>query len=180
MSGGEQRCEENVRTVAEETDLTRLARRMARLYHYIARTMKEELGRAETERILTKSVWRYGESCGREARAEAEKRGLPPVLDHFDLVSGAPAMGCERQDDGDPGATERTVTSCPLADEWAELGDLDLARLYCLAHQAKYRAYDPKLQCEYLSNRLDGADECHLVLRVLEDATEQPPTPVDR
>lgn len=178
MYEGERICGESARP-GEGDGLTLLARRMARLYHHIARTMKEELGRAETERILTKSVWRYGESCGREARAEAEARGLDPVLECFHLVSNSPAIGCEREETGEAGAKERIVASCPLADEWQELGNLDLGRLYCLAHQARYRAYNPKLQCEYLSNLLDGDAECRLSFRLLEDATEQPPTPVD-
>ncbi len=180
MSEGEQKCEEISRQdgEGEGENLTALARRMARLYHYIARTMKEELGRSETERILTKSVWRYGESLGREAREEAEARGLEPEMEYFDQVSDCPGIGCEKDVGGEIGAREEIVTSCPLADEWLKLGN-DLARLYCLSQQAKYRAYNPKLQCEYLSNRLDGDGECHLVVRLLKDATEQPPTPVD-
>ncbi len=173
MSGGKMKPVKSSRQDAE--DLTGLARRMARLYHYIARSMKEELGRAETERILAKSVWRYGESLGREARAEAEARGLEPKMECFDQVSDGPGIGCEVG--GEMGAQERIVRSCSLADEWLKLGN-DLARLYCLSQQAKYRAYNPKIQCEYLSNLLDGDAECHLVLHLLEDATEQPPTPV--
>lgn len=151
----------------------RVSRHMARLYHYIARTLKEEIGRSETERILEKAVWRYGEHCGRQAREETLARGEDPDSDASGGLIDLCAVGPQVKDaDGDV-----IVTSCLLADEWRRLGDMDLTRLYCLAHQAKYRAYNPKILCEYLQNQLDGNEQCRLHLRVLQDATEQPPPP---
>ncbi len=151
----------------------RVSRHMARLYHYIAKTLKEEIGRSETERILEKAIWRYGEHCGRQAREEAMASGEDPDGDVscelIDLCAVGPQL---RGADGDV-----VVTSCLLADEWWRLGDMDLTRLYCSAHQAKYRAYNPKILCECLQNQLDGDEECVLRLQVLQDATEQPPPP---
>jgi hypothetical protein len=64
--------------------------------------------------------------------------------------------------DGEP---RIRIYDCNLAKAWNALGDPALGRLYCYMDQAKYAAYNPKLECVHAQNTLDGDPCCELAIR---------------
>jgi hypothetical protein len=57
------------------------------------------------------------------------------------------------------------IHDCNLAKAWNKLGDPALGRLYCYMDQAKYTAYNSKLECIHEKNTLDGDPYCELAIR---------------
>ncbi len=158
-------------------DVVNMAKRLALVYHYLTKTLKEELGRQETRRLLERAIWRYGEHVGKKTRERAEEMGLKPTLSNFSAASDLPSRGWESTVKEASSDEHRSVVEyCPFAEVWNEIGDPDLARVYCLVDQAKYRAYDARLQCEHVHNQLDGDDYCEIYVRKMQDV-EDPHTP---
>ena len=68
---------------------------------------------------------------------------------------------------------EPGVHVCHLAEVWKELGAPELGRLYCFVDQAKYKAYNPDLECVHVKNVLDGDPYCELAVRTGEKELSQ-------
>ncbi len=149
-------------------EVGRMARRTALLYYYFASTLIEELGEEEGRRLIAKSIWAYGEHCGRAIREEVEGRGLPLTQENFDKIPDLPAIGWETSEvAAEEGGLHAVATYCPLAAVWKQMGPeaQRLGRLYCYVDQAKQCAYNPKEDFVHARNLLDGDPYCEFVVR---------------
>ena len=147
-------------------DVEGMARRMALMYHFFTRTLKEELGRDDTERLLKRAIWRYGEYIGRQTKERAEEMGMEPSLENFAAASDLPTKGWDSETKTDTPEESRVVVQyCPFAEVWKDMGDPELSKLYCLVDPAKYKAYDARLHCEHVHNQLEGDDYCEIYVR---------------
>ena len=89
---------------------------------------------------------------GQNLSAENYKEDLPSLgweIDHV-VVEGEPRS---------------RVHFCPLADVWREADAVKIGRLYCYVDQAKFKAYNPNLECVHEKNILEGDPYCELAVR---------------
>lgn len=145
-------------------DVRLMARRMALMYHFMAKVLIERLGERQAAELIREAITSYGRYCGEAVRGEVLRRGDEPTEENFSSVPDLPSKGWEMNPLELPtGERRMRVSYCPLAKVWLEMGT-PLARLYCLVDQAKYEGYDPKLKCVHAKNVLSGDDVCELVL----------------
>ena len=156
-------------TAAECTEQVRLAvRRIALLYYFFAETLTSELGEERGKELIQKAIQAYGEHSGRVMREELETLGLPPTPENQRQVSDLPRFGWDTGSTIDAeGRQLPTVTTCPLAVTWEELGPraASLGRLYCQVDQAKQQGYNPQDEFLHTSNVLDGDPFCTFLVR---------------
>lgn len=147
-------------------DVIIMARRVGLLFYHFARTLIKELGEERGRDLISKAIESYGVECGRLARATVEGLGLPVTLENYSLGRDLPSVGWERGVVEVPGEPpRRRVYRCPIADAFFEVGDPRLGRMYCYVDQAKYRAYNPRIECIHTKNLLDGDECCELAFR---------------
>ena len=149
-------------------EVGRMARRTALLYYYFASTLIQELGEEEGRRLIAKSIWAYGEHCGREIRQAVEEMGLPLTQENFDKIPDLPAIGWETSKISSEGGSSHAVaTYCPLAAVWKQMGPeaQRLGRLYCYVDQAKQYSFNPEEDFVHAKNVLDDDPYCEFVVR---------------
>jgi len=142
-------------------------RRAALLYHSFTKTLIDEFGEETGKDIIRKSIDIYGARIGEEAREKAQKKGLSPTPENF--ASDLPDMAWEVESVLIDGEERARVHHCPLAAEWLEWSDPEMARLYCYVDQAKMKSYNPDYEYVHIKNILDGDPYCELAIRKIED-----------
>ena len=137
----------------------------AALIHYaFTKTLVDELGEKKGKALAKKAIELYGREVGKRVKNRTLARGLPLTRDNFQ--DDLPDLGwAEREKVEVEGEKRSRVYTCHLAEVWQELGVPELGRLYCFVDQAKYQAYNPKLQCVHVKNVLDGDPYCELAIR---------------
>ncbi len=137
----------------------------AALIHYaFAKTLVNELGEKKGKALAKKAIELYGKEVGKRVKNRTLAKGLPLTRDNFQ--DDLPDLGwAEREKVEVQGEKRSRVYTCHLAEVWQELGVPELDRLYCFVDQAKYQAYNPKLQCVHVKNVLDGDPYCELAVR---------------
>jgi nitroreductase/predicted hydrocarbon binding protein len=138
-------------------------RRAALLYHSFAQTLLEEHGKEKGEELIRKAIDEYGAIIGGEARKKAQHKGLSLTPENF--ASDLPDIAWETETIIVDGEERVRVHNCPLASEWHEWSDPQMARLYCYVDQAKIKAYNPDYECIHIKNILDGDPYCELAIR---------------
>lgn len=147
-----------------------MARRAALLYAAFVSTLIEELGRAEATRLTRIAIAGYGAACGEAVRRQVEAMGLPNNPENYHLGEDLPVTGWDHAEVTLPdGATDRAITSCPIAEVFLDLGIAEIGRLYCGVDQAKQTAYNPKYEFLHTANVLDGDPWCRFALRERKD-----------
>ncbi len=137
--------------------------RLALLHYCFSKTLIEELGKKKGKEMIRKAIDLYGEEVGKTVKEKTLAKGLEALLQHYQ--EDLPAFGWSIEGvevDGEPRAR---VHVCQLAKVWNELGTPELGRLYCYVDQAKYKAYNPELECVHVKNVLDGDPYCELAVR---------------
>lgn len=140
-----------------------IIKRMALLHYSFSKILVQELGEEKGEEVARKAIDFYGEQVGHKVRENTLAKGLKPILEHYQ--EDLPRLGWNIEGvviDGEPRAR---VHACNLAQAWNELGNPALGRLYCHMDQAKYKAYNPDLECVHVKNILDGDPYCELAVR---------------
>jgi hypothetical protein len=137
----------------------------AALIHYaFTKTLVDELGEKKGKALAKKAIELYGREVGKRVKNQTLARGLPLTRDNFQ--DDLPDLGwAEREKVEVEGEKRSRVYTCHLAEVWQELGVPELGRLYCFVDQAKYQAFNPKLQCVHVKNVLDGDAYCELAVR---------------
>jgi len=137
----------------------------AALIHYaFTKTLVDELGEKKGKALAKKAIELYGREVGKRVKNRTLARGLPLTRDNFQ--DDLPDLGwAEREKVEVEGEKRSRVYTCHLAEVWQELGVPELGRLYCFVDQAKYQAFNPKLQCVHVKNVLDGDAYCELAVR---------------
>jgi hypothetical protein len=151
-----------------EHDVWLMARRMALLYHYMAREIVDRLGEEEGRKLIKDAVWKYGVHCGKTVKEGVEKMGLPLTKENFRKVPDLPSRGWRHRVVDLPDGKKQTQSYlCPLARAWQELDDdLSLDRIYCFVDQSKTEGYNGcDLECIHAHNVLDGDAFCEVVMR---------------
>lgn len=143
------------------TPLKGLARLAALIYHYCAQEAVETLGEEEGRALMGRAIRKMGEERGRRIRERVDAAGLEPNLDNlarfYDLPIGeAWEATFEKREDGQL----ETVTYCPLAEVWQELGRPDLDMTYCDIDMAIINGYNPDIDIERLKSLLTGDGCC--------------------
>ncbi len=138
-------------------------RRTALLYHHFAQTLIEELGRPKAVEVITKAIKAYGDHIGRAAQEKALAKGHSLTPENFE--SDLPDLAWEGEAVTVEGEKRHRVHHCPLAAEWLNLGQAEVARLYCWVDQAKMEAFNPEYTYVHLKNLLDGDECCELAVR---------------
>ena len=138
-------------------------RRAALLYHSFSKTLVEVYGKEKGEELIRKAIDEYGAFIGDEARKKAHEKGHPLTPENF--PSDLPDIAWDVESVFVNGEERARVHHCPLAAEWLEWGDPQIARLYCFVDQAKMKAYNPDYEYIHLKNILDGDPYCELAIR---------------
>jgi hypothetical protein len=138
-------------------------RRAALLYHCFSTTLVDEYGKEKGEELIQKAIDEYGAMIGREARKKAQMKGFSLTPDNF--ISDLPDIAWEVESVVVDGEERARIHHCPLAAEWREWSDPNIARLYCHVDQAKIKAYNPDYEYLHIKNILDGDPYCELAIR---------------
>jgi predicted hydrocarbon binding protein len=140
-----------------------MIRRTALLHYCYAKTLIEELGEERGKELILKAIHSYGENVGKKVKEETLAKGLNLLVENYQEDLPSLGWGIERVTvEGEPRAR---VHECHLASVWKELGVPEIGRLYCYVDQAKYKAYNPNLECIHLKNVLEGDPYCELAVR---------------
>jgi len=137
--------------------------RMALLHYCFSKTLVEVLGEKKGKEVIRKAIDFYGEEVGKKVKEKTLAKGLETLQQNYQ--EDLPAFGWSIEGvvvDSEPRAR---VHVCQLAKVWNELGAPELGRLYCFVDQAKYKAYNPELECVHVKNVLDGDPYCELAVR---------------
>jgi hypothetical protein len=113
--------------------------------------------------VTRKAIDFYGRQVGKQVRERTKAKGLQTLLENYQ--EDLPLLGWNMEKvvvDGEPRVR---IYDCNLAKAWNKLGAPGLGRLYCYMDQAKYTAYNPKLECVHAQNTLDGDPCCELAIR---------------
>jgi nitroreductase len=155
-------------------------RRAALLFHCFSKTLIQEYGKEKGEELVRKSIDQYGYFIGEEAREKAQKKGLSLTPENF--PSDLPDVAWDTKTVVVNGEERARVYHCPLAAEWLEWSDPQMARLYCFVDQAKMKAYNPDYEYIHIKNILDGDPYCELIIRKTnnEESAETPSLPKDK
>ena len=138
--------------------------RTALIHYAFTKTIMEELGKEKGKVLAKKAVMLYGEIVGKRAKEIAEAKGLPATAENF--PNDLPSLGwSDRERVVVDGEKRARVHTCYLAQVWKDLGVPEIGRLYCFVDQAKYKAYNPELECVHTKNTLDGEPYCELAVR---------------
>jgi nitroreductase len=138
-------------------------RRAALLYHCFSKTLIDEYGKEKGEELIQKAINEYGAIIGEEAKNKALHKGLSLTPKNF--ASDLPDIAWEVETVIVQGEERARVHHCPLATEWLEWSDPQMARLYCFVDQAKIKAYNPDYEYVHIKNILDGDSYCELAIR---------------
>ena len=140
-----------------------IVNRMALLHYSYAKTLIRELGARKGKEVTRKAIDFYGRQVGKQVRERTKAKGLQTLLENYQ--EDLPLLGWNMEKvvvDGEPRVR---IYDCNLAKAWNKLGAPGLGRLYCYMDQAKYTAYNPKLECVHAKNTLDGDPCCELAIR---------------
>ncbi|RPJ42326.1 MAG: hypothetical protein EHM27_03205 [Deltaproteobacteria bacterium] len=140
-----------------------IVNRMALLHYSYAKTLIRELGAKKGKEVTRKAIDFYGRQVGKQVREKTRAKGLETFLENYQ--EDLPLLGWNMEKvvvDGEPRVR---IYDCNLAKAWNALGDPTLGRLYCYMDQAKYTAYNSKLECVHIKNTLDGDPCCELAIR---------------
>jgi hypothetical protein len=140
-----------------------IVNRMALLHYSYAKTLIRELGAKKGKEVTRKAIDFYGRQVGKQVREKTRAKGLEILLENYQ--EDLPLLGWNMEKvvvDGEPRVR---IHDCNLAKAWNKLGAPGLGRLYCYMDQAKYTAYNPKLECVHAKNTLDGDPCCELAIR---------------
>jgi len=140
-----------------------IVNRMALLHYSYAKTLIRELGARKGKEVTRKAIDFYGRQVGKQVREKTKAKGLQTLLENYQ--EDLPLLGWNMEKvvvDGEPRVR---IYDCNLAKAWNKLGAPGLGRLYCYMDQAKYTAYNPKLECVHAQNTLDGDPCCELAIR---------------
>ena len=140
-----------------------IIRRTALLHYCYAKTLIEELGEEKGMELVLKAIHSYGEEVGRKVREETLAKGLDLLVENYQ--EDLPSLGWEIERVVVEREPRARIHVCHLANVWKELGAPDIGRLYCYVDQAKYKAYNPNLECIHVKNVLEGDPCCELAVR---------------
>jgi predicted ArsR family transcriptional regulator len=151
---------------AEERSVRQMARRLALLYYYFARTLSEELGEEEGMRLVEKATREYGLHVGRAVRERLEEQGLELTPENYGKAADLPPVGWEfHTTQSADGEIHTACTYCPVAVTWQELGADKIGRMYCHMDQARYEGFNPEYELVHTQTVLDGDERCAWVIR---------------
>ncbi len=146
------------------TQVNRMITRAALIHYAFTKTLVEVLGEKKGKALAKKAIDLYGEWVGKNVKEKTLAKGLPALPENFQ--DDLPPLGWPDRETVQVEGEKRTrIYSCPLARAWQELGARDLGRIYCYVDQAKYKAYNPELECVHVRNVLDGEPFCELAIR---------------
>ena len=140
-----------------------IVNRMALLHYSYAETLVRELGVKKGKEVTRKAIDFYGQQVGKQVREKTRAKGLKNLLENYQ--EDLPLLGWNMEKVVADGEPRVRIHACNLAKVWNELGDPALGRLYCYMDQAKYTAYNSKLECIHVKNTLDGDPYCELAIR---------------
>jgi nitroreductase len=152
-------------------------RRGAMIYHHFCQSLVEEFGEEKGKELIRKAVDAYGERIGQEAKNTAREKGMALIPENFE--SDLPDDAWQTEEVIVNGEERVRVHQCPLASEWLEWGDPEMARLYCYVDQAKMKGFNPDYEYIHVKNLLDGDPYCELVVRRKIDSRERAGSEVD-
>jgi hypothetical protein len=140
-----------------------IIRRTALLHYCYAKTLIEEFGEEQGKELILKAIRSYGEEVGRKVKEETLAKGLDLVAENYG--GDLPSLGWEKERVVVEGEPRARIHVCHLAKVWKELGAPEIGRLYCYVDQAKYKAYNPDLECTHVKNVLEGDPYCEIAVR---------------
>jgi hypothetical protein len=142
----------------------RMISRAALIHYAFTKTLVDVLGEKKGKALAKKAIQLYGEWVGKGVKEKTLAKGLPALPENFQ--DDLPPLGWpDRETVQVEGERRSRIYSCPLARVWQDLGARDLGRIYCYVDQAKYKAYNPELECVHVRNVLDGDPYCELAVR---------------
>lgn len=146
-------------------DITIMAKRLALVYYFFTKKLIEEMGEEEAERIVKDVIEEYGSYCGERVKEKVESLGHEIKAENYGKGKDLPTLGWDIslvESDGETMLYE--FANCPFAEQWKELDFEKWGRLYCWIDQAKYSAFDDRIQCVHDENVLDGDSTCMIRL----------------
>jgi hypothetical protein len=140
-----------------------MIRRTALLHYCFSKTLIEELGEERGKELILKAIHSYGEKVGKKVKEETLAKGLDLLIENYQ--EDLPTLGWEIERAIVEGEPRARIHVCHLANVWKDLGAPEIGRLYCYVDQAKYKAYNPTIECIHMKNALEGDPHCELAVR---------------
>jgi hypothetical protein len=140
-----------------------MIRRAALIHYCYAKTLIEEMGEERGKDLISKAIRSYGQNVGEKVKAETLAKGLDLFLENYQ--EDLPSLGWQLERVTVEGEPRTRIHVCHLANVWKELGAPEIGRLYCYVDQAKYRTYNPDLECIHVKNVLEGDRFCEVAVR---------------
>ncbi len=154
---------------AHEVELA--CRRLGMLHLAYARTLVQQFGREQGEKLIMNAIKEYGKMVGEQTSQKVSEQGLANEPQYFGegQARSLPKLGlCEEvvhEND------QIKVKNCSMAKVWREFGEEDLGSLYCFIDTAKYMYYNPNYKLTHVKAMpAHGTDYCQFEL---EETTEQ-------
>jgi len=144
-------------------EVVSMIRRTALLHYAYAKTLMEEFGEEKGKILIRKAIESYGKEVGKKVKEEIMAKGLNLSAENYQ--EDLPSLGWEIDHVVVEGEPRARVHFCRLADVWKEVDAVKIGRLYCYVDQAKFKAYNPNLECVHEKNILEGDPYCELAVR---------------
>jgi hypothetical protein len=140
-----------------------MVRRTALLHYCYGKTLIEEMGEKRGKDLISKAIRLYGQKVGEKVKKETLAKGLGLLLQNYQ--EDLPSLGWQLERVTVEGEPRTRVHVCHLANVWKDLGAPEIGRLYCYVDQAKYKTYNPDLECVHVKNVLEGDPCCEVAVR---------------
>ena len=140
-----------------------MVRRTALLHYCYGKTLIEEMGEKRGKDLISKAIRLYGQKVGEKVKEETLAKGLDLLLENYQ--EDLPSSGFQFERITVEGEPRTRIHLCHLANVWKELGAPEIGRLYCYVDQAKYKTYNPNLECFHVKNVLEGDPCCEVAVR---------------
>ena len=144
-----------------------VCKRLAILHLAFAKTLVEELGEEQGEKLILKAIKRYGKQIGEEAKEKVTGKGLKPIPENYRKAEDLPEIGMHSGREALVMNDEprSRAYGCVMGKIWNELGESRLGRLYCYVDPAKYMAFNPKYKLYHIKALPDGDEYCEFAVK---------------
>lgn len=117
-------------------ELEKVARESAEFFAmmliYVARSVLENLGQEEGERVLRKGLREFGKARGRRIRERIDSLGLKPTVENFAKYYDFPMFAAWKAvREVAENRRYSKVSFCPAGSFWKERGEEKIGLMYC-------------------------------------------------
>lgn len=151
---------------SEKSEIEKVARESAEFFAmmliHLAKSVIEDLGEEEGERVIRKGLRNFGRARGMKIRERVDSLALKPTVENFAKYYDFPmfaAWKAEREISEKKRYSK--ITYCPFGNFWKERGEEKIGLMYCDEVDDGIReGFDPQLIHKNPQNPLRGDPIC--------------------